>query len=817
MSSFDFKKQLMPHLIALVIFVLVCVVFFAPVFFEGKSISQHDIMQAEGGSKEIRDFREKTGEESLWTNSMFGGMPSYLVGVKYNGDLIRPIQQLISIGIPYPVSLVFVALVSFYIMLLCFRVRPWLAIIGALAYGLTGFIIISIGAGHNLKVAAVAFMPLVMGGIHLTFDRNKIWGFILTAIGLALELRVNHLQITYYLLLIVIAYGIANLIQAIKENALPEFVKTLGILVIAAGLAVGANFGKMWTLIEYSKYSTRGKSELTSDSIASASGLDKDYAFQYSNGITEPLFLFIPNFFGGSMSENLGSNSNLEEALKKNGVERRQIKNMVESAPAYWGDQPATAPYYAGATVIFLFVLSLFILENRYRYWLLGLVVFSLMLSWGKNFETFNYLIFDYLPGYSKFRSVTFIIIITVFSLVLAAFLGLEKLLSTEWDKALEKKFFMAVGIVGGFALLSALLAGIGGYAGAVDSRLPDWYATAIKADREGLLRMDALRSLFFVLSAAALIWFHAKNKLKFNVTVILIGVLVLTDLFLVDKRLLKKDSFKRNPSKAHFAPNGADQRILADNEPGFRVYNLLNGFNDARTSYYHKSIGGYHGAKMGRYQELIENGITKETSDLITGLQSGSPNFGQAHIINMLNTKYLLAGTEANAVIQNPQANGNAWFVSEVKVVNSANEELSTLNEINTKSQAVVNGSKFQPKKEKYSAANIIQLIDYKPNYIKYEADCFEDGFAVFSEIYYPEGWTAKIDSTEVDIMSANYVLRALDIPKGNHTIEFEFKPSSYYVGNKVMMVFGVIIILSFFGGLFYTFKEMKSEGEVA
>ncbi|MDP4679564.1 MAG: YfhO family protein, partial [Cyclobacteriaceae bacterium] len=658
-----------------------------------------------------------------------------------------------------------------------------------------------------------AFMPLVVGGIHLTFDRNKIWGFILTALGLALELRVNHLQITYYLLLIVIAYGISRLLSAIKENTLPDLLKTLGILVVAAGLAVGANFGKMWTLMEYSKYSTRGKSELTSNNSTASSGLDKDYAFQYSNGITEPLFLFIPNFFGGSMSENLGSNSNLEKALSQNGIDRRQIKEMVESAPAYWGNQPATAPYYAGAIVIFLFVFSLFILENKYKYWLLGLVVSSLVLSWGKNFESFNYLVFDYLPGYSKFRSVTFTIIITVFSVVLAAFLGFEKLLNTDWNKKIENKFLIAFAIVGGFALLSALLAGMGSFSGAVDTRLPDWYATAIRADRASLLRMDALRSLFFVVAVAALIWFYVKKKLRLNIAIMLIGVLVLLDMFIIDKRLLKKSAFQRNPNKTYFSPNAADQRVLADKDPDFRVYNLINGFNDARTSYFHKSIGGYHGAKMGRYQELIENGITKETTDLISGLQSGSPNFGQTHIINMLNTRYLLSGTEANAVIRNPQANGNAWFVSDIKLVEGADQEISTLNEINTKSKAVVDKEKFEPKKEKYSAANIIQLIEYKPNYLKYEADCFDDGFAIFSEVYYADGWVAKIDSTEVDILRANYILRALDIPKGNHIIEFEFRPNSYYLGNKIMMVFGMIIILSFFGGLFYTFRRMNTD----
>ncbi|MFY0652175.1 MAG: YfhO family protein [Cyclobacteriaceae bacterium] len=812
MPSIDFKKQVLPHLIAISIFALVVVIFFAPVFFEGKSISQHDIMQALGGSKEVKDYKAETGEETLWTNSMFGGMPSYLVGAEYHGDLIKVVQKVISMGLPYPVSLVFLSCLCFYIMLLCFKVRSWLAIIGALAYGLTGFVIISLGAGHNLKIAAVAFMPLVLGGIHLSFDRNKIWGFILTALGLALELRVNHLQITYYLLLIVLAYGLSRLIFSIKEHTLPDFFKTLGILVIAAGLAVGANFGRMWTLKEYSEYSTRGKSELSS-SGDNESGLDVDYAFQYSNGITEPIFLFIPNFFGGSMAENLGKNSNLEQALRKNGVERRQIKEMTENAPAYWGDQPATAPYYAGAIVVFLFVLSLFVLDSKHKYWLLGMVLFSVMLSWGKNFESFNYFIFDYLPGYNKFRSVTFTIIITVFCIVLSALMGLEKLLASEWNKEIQKKLFIALSITGGFALLSALLAGIGGFSGAVDSRLPEWYAEAIRADRESLLRMDALRSLFFVMVCATLLWLYFKNKMKLGIVIACLGFLVFIDLFLVDKRLLKSSSFQRNPNRTEFTANEADKRILQDKDPNFRVYNLINSFAEARTSYFHKSIGGYHGAKMGRYQDLVEHGLTKETSALINGLQSRQSSFSDLHILNMLNTKYFIAGTAANLVMPNSNANGNAWFVSEVKKAGSPDEEIEILNQIDTKQSAVVDTSMFKASKEKYSGAHIIQLLEYKPNYLKYEATCFDDAFAVFSEIYYPKGWTAKIDSTEVDIHRANYVLRALEVPEGTHTIEFEFKPNSYYTGNSIMMVFGGTIILCFFAGVFYTFRGLKEE----
>jgi len=812
MPSIDFKKQLIPHAIAALVFLAVAVLFFAPVVLENKGLSQHDILQWEGAAKEIIDYREKTGEEALWTNSMFGGMPAYLISTVFSGDLVVYVQKALSLWLPSPVYLVFLCFVGYYIMMIAFRVRPWLAIPAALAFGLTGFVIIAIGAGHNIKIAAVAFMPLVMAGIHLAYTRNRLWGFILTSLGLALELRVNHLQITYYLLLIALIYGLSRLVIAIMEKEQVNFAKTTGILIVAALLAVGANIGRLWTVYEYGPNSIRGKSELTSSEEAKPSGLDKDYAFQYSNGIAEPIFLFIPNFFGGASQQDLGSNSNLEKALQKNGMDRRQIKSQVENAPAYWGDQPLTAPYYGGAVVVFLFVLGLFVLDKKVKYWILGAFALGIVLSWGSNFSAVNYFLFDYLPGYNKFRSVTFAIVITVFAMILGGFLGLEKMINDGWSNQLQKKFLMAVGITGGFALLTALLAGIGSFAGPIDQRLagfPDWYLPALRADRQSLMRMDALRSLFYVLASAAILWLYFKEKVKLNIALIVVGALVFLDMFLVDKRFIDSDSFKRNPHKTNFTANAADQQILKDKNISYRVYNLMGAFNDARTSYFHQSIGGYHGAKMRRYQDLIEFGITPETSTLISGLQSGSPDFRQSNIINMLNTKYFIAGDQANAVIANPEANGNAWYVSEIRKVAGADEEMKVLNEINTKSTAVVDTTLFKTNKGKYSAANIIQLIEQKPNYLKYETNCFEDGFAVFSEVYYPTGWIAKIDDKKVDILRVNYILRGLEVTKGNHVIEFEFKPDSYYIGNKIMLFFNVVILLVFVGGVYLSVKK--------
>jgi len=815
MLNLDFKKELLPHFVAIMILLITTAVFFAPLIFEGKSLPQHDIIQWEGGAHESMDFRDKTGEEALWTNSMFGGMPTYLVNTQFSGELTKYMHIMYGFFLPSPANLVFIACLSCYIMLIIFGVRNLLAVAGAIAFGFTSFSIIGLSAGHNAKVAAVAMMPLILAGIHMTFSKKQLWGFILTTVGLAMHLRVNHFQVTYYLLLIVLFYGLMQLIQSYKEKKLPQLFKTVGLLVIAVLLALGSNFGRFWTIMEYSPYSIRGESALSSPDSKST-GLDKDYAFEFSNSIAEPVFLFIPNFYGGSSFQDLGKNSNLEQALRKNGLARRQINQQVKRAPSYWGDQRLSAPYYAGATVVFLFILSLYVLDRKYALWLCLTAAIGIVLSWGDNFSTINYLIFDYLPGYNKFRSVTFTIIITVFCLVLAGFLGLEKLLSAEWNKTLRRKFLMALGISGGFAISCIIFAGFGSYEGAVDVQLagyPDWYLEALRADRASLLRMDALRALIFVLLLAGVIWTLVKQKLNQSLGYVLIILLVMIDMLGVEKRFINGDTFTRKSRKSEFIKTQADETILRDRALDFRVLNLFNPFNDAKTSYHHKSVGGYHGAKMGRYQDLIEQCISPEMTRVKLALQKGNLNYGKTEVINMLNTKYFIAGSSANAVIPNQYSNGNAWFVRDVKKVSTADEEIAMLKEIDTKNVAVINQVEFDGLKDQYSAASIIALVDYKPNYLKYEVTASDDGLAVFSEIYYPKGWTAKIDSVRVDILRANYILRALEIPKGNHIVEFEFKPKSYFTGNMVMWVANILIILILLGAIAQPFI-VKSKG---
>lgn len=811
MKKFNFKQHVLPHLVAVACFLVITIVFFNPIFFENKSLEQHDIFQWKGAAKELMDYRERTGEEGLWANSMFSGMPGYLVNVHYSGDLMAVVQEVITLWLPHPVRLIFGAFVSFYVLLIVFGVRPYLAIAGAIAYGLTSFNIISIGAGHNGKVGAIAFMPLVLAGIHLTLRGKRFLGFGLTAIGLAVHLRNNHLQITYYLLILILIYWGFQLFYAVKDKRAPSFIKLSLVLIPAAILAIGANMGKIWTTYEYGQYSMRGPSELDTKGSPEG-GLEKDYVFRYSNGILEPMVMFIPNFFGGSSQQELGQNSALAEALERNGVPPAQVSQQLEAVPTYWGDQPLTAPYYAGAVVCFLFVLGLFILDKKHKYWLTAAIILSIVLSWGNNFQAFNYFLFDYLPGYNKFRSVTFALIIALFCLPLLGFTGLEKLLQEGITPKNQKKLLYAVSITGGLCLLIVLFAGMASFRGAVDERLanlPAWFMNALREDRESLLRTDAMRSLFFVLCGAGVIYFLLKKKLSFAVAYPLLIILVTADLWLVDTRYFNDDNFSRLPERQFFAKNEADELILQDEEKNFRVFNLLNPWNEARTSYYHHSIGGYHGAKMRRYQDLIDYCLSEETNTLIQNLQSGNTNMEDYGVINMLNTKYLLAGTSRDAVIQNENALGAAWFVSGIKKVNSPLEELQTLCETDTETTAVVDQSEFPLEDTNFGDNGNIRLVEFRPDYLEYESDNSSRGLAVFSEIYYPVGWTATIDGEEAPILRANYVLRAMVIPEGKHTIAFTFAPQSYFAGNTIMMISSILVILIFLGGVAVSLKE--------
>ncbi len=805
MRQINFKEQILPHLIAVAIFLLITVAYFKPVFFEHKALNQHDILQWEGGAKELLDYRQQHGAEALWTNSMFGGMPGYLVTTKWGIGILTTVQSIISLGLPHPVKIVFIAFLCFYILLLTFGVRPYLAIAGALAFGLSSFNIIGLGAGHNARITAIAYMPLVLAGVHLAFTRSRPGGLALTALALSLQLHANHLQITYYLALIILAYIVVAGIVAVRKKAYVAYLKTGAALLLAALLALGTFIGPFMSTLEYAKYSIRGKSELKQTPGDDAAGLSKAYAFQYSNGIFEPMTLMIPNILGGSVQQPLAADSHVAEFMRQNGVPENQLAQQISAMPTYWGDQPNTAPYYAGAITCFLFVLSLMLVDKRTLAWTVPLIVLSIMLSWGSNFSSFNYLMFDYFPGYNKFRSVTFVLIISILLMNLLGFTGLEKLFRQGLNKQTVKQLAIALGATGGLSLLLAMAAGLFSFAGAIDSRLPEWLVTPLQADRKALLQADALRTFVFVLLAAGVVWAALKEKLKLPAATFILIFLVLTDMWTVDKRYLDESKFTRNNKRTHFAATEADKEILKDKSLAYRVFNLVNPWNDARTSYYHKSLGGYHGAKLRRYQDLIDRCLGNEHQEVIASLRSEGtlPEAGKMGVINMLNTRYLVAGPSAQAVIPNPYANGNAWPVKTVQLVNNPDEELAATCEVDTKTTAVIDQSKFTVGQTTFSGQGQVTLTGYQPNVLHYRASLSAAALVVFAEIYYPEGWTATLDGREVEILRANYVLRALEVPAGEHEITFRFKPKVYAYGNTVTILSSALVVLLALGTL--------------
>ena len=810
----NFKQTILPHLVAVLIFLLVTVVFYSPIVFGGKTINQHDIARGFGASQEIIDFRVNTGEEALWTNSMFGGMPAYLINTQWSGDLMLYVHRMLTLWLPSPAGVTLVSCITFYILLLVFKVRPWLAVVGGLAFSLGSFNIVSIEAGHMWKMWAIAYMPLVLGGVHLIFRGKFLQGMALTALALALELRSNHLQITYYLMLMLLIYGAVQLLYAVRTNQTKSLFKSVAYLTVAVILALGCNFGKIWSVYEYGQYSTRGPSDLV-NSEGPANGLDKEYAFRWSNGITEPLTLLIPEFFGGPSVSSLSVDSNLGESLRVHGMAPVQIRQQLQQVYTYWGTQPSTAgPSYAGAIVIFLFVLGYSFTEKKHLIWITIAIVLSTILSWGHNFEGFNNLMFDYFPGYNKFRSVSMTLVIALLCIPLAAFLGLENLLYRLREPESLKKLLVAAAITAAILLVAIIYSGIGDFRAPVDDRLtgqvPPWFIDSLRSDRASLLRGDAVRSLILVILAVAALFYTIKDKIGFSVLYGILGVLMLFDLWGVDRRYLQSDDFVRSNKASETIPTAADQRILNDPDINYRVLSYLqNPWAETSTSYFHKSIGGYHGAKMKRYQELIDGCLDSQYRDLLQSLQNRESDWGRFGVINMMNTRYFLLGADENGVAANSSALGSAWLVSKATNVTSADDELAGVCSIDLSSTAIVDESRFKLSASEFDNSGNISLVEYQPNYLKYNFENQANALAVFSEIYYPKGWSATIDGKPAKILRANYILRALEIPGGSHVIEFHFKPKAYAVGNKVMMAFSILLILLFAGTFFLRVKN--------
>ncbi|MEA3479114.1 MAG: hypothetical protein U9R60_13090, partial [Bacteroidota bacterium] len=738
-----------PYLVAIVLFALLSIAYFSPIL-EGKKLIQGDIARFKGMAKEIQDHREMTGEEALWTGGMFSGMPAYMTSVKYKGNLVSGIDKALQFGLPHPANYMFLYFLGFFILLLAMRVNPWISILGALAFALTSYNLIIIEAGHNTKAHAIAYMAPVIAGIILTYRRKYLLGAALTALFLALELRSNHLQMTYYLLLIVIVFGIFELVETIRTRQYQPFIKATAILVLAAFLAVGTHYANLSIAAHYAKFSTRGKSELTFDKENKTTGLDKDYITDWSYGVGESFTLIIPDFAGGVSGGELSGDSETYKALVKNGVPVAQARQAIKQMPVYWGPQPFTSgPVYVGAIVFFLFIFGLFVVKGKWKWWLLTITVLSLFLAWGRNFMWFTDLFLDYFPGYDKFRAVSMTLVIAEFAIPLLGILALARVFKKEVDKEKIFKYLQySLYIVGGLLLFFALFPGwFLDFSGPADSQLPEWLLPAIREDRQSLLRLDAFRSLVFVILTAGLLWAVTFKKLKVTYGLIVLGFLILADMWMIDRRYLNKDNFERkklveNPYKA----STADNYILNDKDLNFRVLNLtVNPFKDARTSYFHHSIGGYHGAKLGRYQELIEHHLFLEIQQM-QQVFAGQPTMGlinntlsRLQVLNMLNARYIIIDAKAQP-LRNMHALGNAWYVDGIQIVEDANQEITDLGSIDPAVIALVD-QRFEDYVQDFSFDNDslakIELLSYLPNKLVYESTAAKDQFCVFSEIY--------------------------------------------------------------------------------
>ncbi|WP_373523222.1 YfhO family protein [Aquiflexum sp.] len=800
----NFKKDILPHIISVVIFYLIVLFYFSPAVFDGKILFQYDILQWEGAAKEIMDYRAETGDEALWTNRLFGGMPAYLVSFEIPGDITNFLTKVFTLGLPHPINSLFFGMVSMYILLLSFKIRPEFSIPGAIAFAFNTFHVISLDAGHNAKIWAICLIPLILAGIHLAFSGKRIIGLALFAFGLMLQLKFNHLQITYYTVLIVGIYGLAQLIDAFKQKGLPYFGKTILVLLLGAVLAVGANLSRFATVLEYGTYSTRGTSNLTSSKDPSQQGLDKDYAFNWSQGKIETLTFLVPYLYGGASVEPLPKNSKSEEALRSYGAQEDQIRDFLQNGRTYWGDQPGTGgPIYGGAIMIFFFVLGLLFAPNKEKYIFLSITLLSILLAWGKNLEWFNFTVFDFLPGYNKFRAVTMGLSMALFAIPVLGSLGLEHFFRNHDQKELVKKLLIALGATAGLALIFAVFAGIFSFRGQVDSNFPDWLVEALQEDRKSIMRSSAFKSLLFILLSAGLIWAALKNKISTQLAGLAIATILVIDLWMINKRYLNEDAFQYSPKDQFFAKNPADERILAD-KGYFRVLNLENPFNDARTSYYFNSVGGYHGAKMKRYQEMIENVISPEMQAFIQKAQEGNFDWESLNSLNMLNTKYIIAGKAENAVFQNPESNGYAWFPSNIQKVITDEEEINMVATMDTKSTATVNEKNFG---EIQSGSGQVNLNQSSPNELNYSITAEKGGLVVFSEIYYPIGWKALVNGKETEIIRTNYLLRGIMVPEGQSEVQMKFEPASYYATKLWVVVFQYLTVLLLIGSIGYTF----------
>ena len=833
-------KVLIPVIAAIVIFIVLTLGYFSPVL-KGKVIIQSDMVSNQGMAKEANDFREQYHEEALWTNSMFGGMPTYQISMRYPNNLIRYVRAAFNVWLPIPANIVFVYLVGFFILLLVLRVNPWLSITGAIAFAFSAYNIIIIDAGHITKAFAIGYIPLVFAGVILVNRGKYLLGGALTALFFAVELNCNHVQITYYMFMFLAIYLGIEWIERIKRKEYKEIFKSIGVFVIAGILAVGCNINNLWNTADYAAVTIRGASELSSDQGNKTSGLDKDYATQWSMGTTETMTLMIPGFKGRSSSISVNED---KSALKKVDPEMRE---SIGSTSQYWGDQPFTMSPYSGAIIVFLFILGLFIVDGRMKWALLAGTIFSILLSWGRNFMPLTEFFLDHFPMYNKFRAVSMILVIAEFTIPLLAVLALDKVLNSsdlftrkiklafvKNEITVKAAFFISFGLTGGLSLIYYLVPSLADFFGEGEyNKIYDQIAKSngaeiaqkfmdnLEAARISLFKSGAIRSFFFILLGASTLWLFLKSKISKTVLILIMGLLIFIDLVQIDRQFVNTKNFKsKQEAKVPFPLTTADKEILEDKDPNYRVLNIaVNTFNEAGTSYYHKSIGGYHAAKLRRYQDIIDAHIQNNIQNIMNTLRANPTDsllretFAKQGVLNMLNTRYIIFNKDASP-LRNRYALGNAWFVKDVKTVRNADEEIKALGEINPGYTALVD-LRYKNQLEGFTlnseASGSIKLIDYKPNHLKYESNSTAEQVAVFSEIYYSKGWNAYIDGELKPHFCTNYVLRGMRVPAGKHLIEYKFEPAVYYTGEKISLISSILLFIAFGIAIFMSYKKKE------
>lgn len=823
-------KKLLPDLIAILAFVLLSFAYFFPADIENRILFQHDTAAGAGAGQEVKEYYEQTGERSRWTNSLFGGMPMYQIAPSYDSTKsLQWVQKAYQLFLPDYVCLTFMLMLGFYILLRVFGIPVWLAGLGGIMWAFSSYFFILISAGHIWKFITLAYVPPTIAGIVLAYRGKLLWGGILTALFVALQITSNHVQMSYYFFFVILFFVGAYFEKAWRTKTLPQFFKASAVLIVAALVGIAANVSNLYHTYAYSKETMRGKSELVQTGDAAkqtSSGLDRDYITQWSYGIDETLTLLVPNFKGGASA----ALSQSETAMSKANP---MYSSLYGSLTQYFGTQPMTSgPVYVGAFVLFLFVLGCFIVKGPLKWALIGATFFSIVLSWGKNFMPLTDFFIDYVPLYNKFRAVSSILVIAEFTIPLLAIFALKRLLEEpEILKQEKKPLGISLLLTAGIALLLAVAPGsIGsGYVPAQKAQMlqnavnqqmiPANELSGILANlgemRAELVSSDALRSFIIIGIGCSLLWLYASGKLRSSLTIAGITILCLADMWGVNKRYLNDAQFVPHSIRTEtFTKTNTDELILQDTSLDYRVLNFATStFDDNNTSYWHKSVGGYHPAKLRRYQEMIEHHISPEMQAAYkaiatAGGEMDSVDANKFRVLNMLNTKYFIfpAGQQRQTVpILNPHAYGNAWFVNKVQYVNNANEEIDALDSIIPTETAVVDArfkDVLKGATESYKdSLSSIRLTSYTPNRLTYETNNAQDGIAVFSEIYYPDGWHVTIDGQPAELARADYILRTMHVPAGQHTIEMRFDPTSLHVtegiayGALALLVIGIIV----------------------